>query len=1478
MAPAKVRVMDGPVAAVPQPIKLGTDGAPAGTSLSEGKRRSHAEFLKNKAGRAMTHAAAFLSLGLLLEFGAAFWTLGQAVASGVFDEADCGFRALAVYHNSRLPQNCQRLDSSVVWFDETRTFETFTSCSGGVEDPQVEQLCDCSRYDKVSSGCVWAAASSTKEEIEGLCLAVPVIALTPDVQELYGTTYDYLLDSSEFEFQNECTPLTPAGFGDITIALLVVSLVIGLVEAYVGYRRWKNPLRGSGLIVVASAVEGGGILSVWCLLMFAPHGIVRAQAEEAQVSENQYRFLVVLLTLVAVLTVGGTAAEITFHRSAKAHERLPYLGVFGNALIWLASGVIEVLVTAYLVWRLQFWKGQDDDEEAERNWPVLVGAVIGLVVLEVVALLAVWAARFFFARARRQARDPLEPKAGEAAGNMELLGCADDCGDLALFLDVLECAEPSAQDSAPTSDRRNWEQQRAAEYSGGASRYGARRGISSVSRGPCGQRPQRTWTQAGQDVIDSEYRPGDGLVKRKSHPLCGDSGDFGATMTPGVNPASVPPAAGSEETTPPGEGTVDRFFFTDGDSDPDPDGRAIAPALVEASEAAHAAVAATATVATYSARVGAEKTAAIAKTMTSLFSPATTSPATMTAPTNNGVHARRTSEIRQHQLPSQVSSSIPPRPPRPADKASMSKCLGHAQVSPMSRIATLAARSRFSSDMDEYRFSGDLDDELEAKDDDSDGGGDDGAHDNDGDGDGESHNDSLVLDRPSAQPGMAAAVTSVAASSSPPGAISSTVTSSSAFNSEQGREHGTLALQALAAEITSSSTWTVAVNDPIIAINKPCATAPGPTAAAAKTTRTTAAASITTATTATATATPTATAAPSPLLVHTSAVTSYSDLAATTHLVASALVPPRTNSSSRAVVGTDEEEKLDFLSDVSDSDQSEIMTASPAVNSSSQTSARGGDGGALPPPRKPLAHAEYVSSSSVSWASSYPQDDEAGVPSTEESDATVGGDGSLSSSGGVRICPDGKASRTGSFHSGVEGGPLVVAVEERGGGSRIADFKEEPPIRLMVDRPGPRLGPSSSTTTSPDVDVLMRSRNQNLDFDSCVVEALASSARSVDRRVHFRRGWSDFSSRDDDAESCHHVGAWISAPEYKEHAAPSNQVQTPIAKTCVSTHLRHLCLSPTGGTVIVQRPRDEFKKYEFALGDIIKVKEDVSAETVTLIRSDMKLRISFEGQPTALRKFSAMLMMPMRPETHASTAGKAGRDERVAGRTVNVACLQEEDDEEAPIGHPERLVPTPHSFTSSTFATTRPPSGAPTMKAFPPARGDNSGPHNHHEHELSLSPPVNRESGGGRASGGDGGGAGSSASVFNSGAAGSSSQPSVSVSVSPELEPMSSPVVMEEGADRGQVCTAAAVERVGVFGSERADVVCVRGDRGFGDGASRLAAAALEEGQDEEEDEQHWPVLVGGVVGLVVLEVVALSAVWATCFFFAMIKHFLLGP
>lgn len=98
------------------------------------------------------------------------------------------------------------------------------------------------------------------------------------------------------------------------------------------------------------------------------------------------------------------------------------------------------------------------------------------------------------------------------------------------------------------------------------------------------------------------------------------------------------------------------------------------------------------------------------------------------------------------------------------------------------------------------------------------------------------------------------------------------------------------------------------------------------------------------------------------------------------------------------------------------------------------------------------------------------------------------------------------------------------------------------------------------------------------------------------------------------------------------------------------------------------------------------MKEDVSAETVTLIRDDMKLRISFEGQPTALRTFSTLLVKPLptpppppSASSHAARVYSSGKSERdKAGRTVGDDdgdggdLKEEDDDEEGPIGHPVR--------------------------------------------------------------------------------------------------------------------------------------------------------------------------------------------------------------
>jgi len=358
----------------------------------------------------------------------------QAMTEGVFEEADCGVRALALYHNQQLSRNCERLDSSEVWFDESATVNTFTSCTGALDNPIEQQLCSCTFFDKVTDECYWTSASSTREEIAGLCLAVPVKVATEEDKEEWGTTYDLVLDSSELEYQKDCTPLNPPGFGDIVIALVVVSLAVALLEAYVGYRRWKDPLSVRGLAVVAAAAEGSGILSIWFLLRFSRSGI-----QKDEVTEDQYWILGVFMFVVFGATFAGTLAEVAYYYTGAARDRFPLLGAVGNALIWLGAAFIEVLVTAYVVWRVRFREVYNpttedlsqaaEDELNQQTWPVLMTAAAGLIVLEALALLVMWIARALFAGAKGTLSRAKAPPSTQEVGGVSSSSRSSSAGD-----------------------------------------------------------------------------------------------------------------------------------------------------------------------------------------------------------------------------------------------------------------------------------------------------------------------------------------------------------------------------------------------------------------------------------------------------------------------------------------------------------------------------------------------------------------------------------------------------------------------------------------------------------------------------------------------------------------------------------------------------------------------------------------------------------------------------------------------------------------------------------------------------------------------------------------------------------------------------------------------------------------------------------------------------------------------------------------
>ncbi|CAN0473699.1 unnamed protein product, partial [Hapterophycus canaliculatus] len=72
---------------------------------------------------------------------------------------------------------------------------------------------------------------------------------------------------------------------------------------------------------------------------------------------------------------------------------LPYLSALGNALLWLGVAALEILVVAYFVWQAA---GDGD----LRSWDILADEITGLLLVEALALLALWAARVLWTRAK----------------------------------------------------------------------------------------------------------------------------------------------------------------------------------------------------------------------------------------------------------------------------------------------------------------------------------------------------------------------------------------------------------------------------------------------------------------------------------------------------------------------------------------------------------------------------------------------------------------------------------------------------------------------------------------------------------------------------------------------------------------------------------------------------------------------------------------------------------------------------------------------------------------------------------------------------------------------------------------------------------------------------------------------------------------------------------------------------------------------
>lgn len=352
--------------------------------------------------------AACVSLGLLLEVATTLWTLKQAMSLGVFQKADCGVSAIASYLNRLLPRHCENVEFSEVFWNDTlyeyRTLPDYVGCDGLENPTRTEQmrLCDCPMsFGRLSkSGCAWTAATSTLEGLGGLCLAMPVLDLS-DTYKYWmriepNTTQDLLLDRSVFEVGGSCKAVHPPGSGKVTIGFLAVGLGVELVEGLVSYVYLSHPRAGTGMMAAGAGFEAAGMVVIhsWMVLSQA----YWYSWLDSYVSLDQQLFLM-NMHMVAVASASlGAMIEVLFFCSGTAANLLPYLGALGNALIWLGAGLTEVGVTLYLTWRLEpsdFFSRDDD------MWSDIGYEVIGLIVFEVLGLIAMCAARVLLTKARR---------------------------------------------------------------------------------------------------------------------------------------------------------------------------------------------------------------------------------------------------------------------------------------------------------------------------------------------------------------------------------------------------------------------------------------------------------------------------------------------------------------------------------------------------------------------------------------------------------------------------------------------------------------------------------------------------------------------------------------------------------------------------------------------------------------------------------------------------------------------------------------------------------------------------------------------------------------------------------------------------------------------------------------------------------------------------------------------------------------------
>eukprot|EP00904_Undaria_pinnatifida_P010704 jgi/Undpi1/6764/HiC_scaffold_21.g09243.m1 len=342
----------------------------------------------DKPSRAGTlYARVALAIGLLFEVSATLWAFQEAVSAGALDrDISCQDRSRArLFESYLIMETCTQIETDKFFTytaDRNLTYyEEYVSCDSPTDalsaKNSFDKLCSCpSDYNPdYLSPCSWVALSIPWDDN---CYAQGVITNSSDetitrLVHPYGGVYD-------------CWATNPSGIAAFTITAFVVALSSQLLEAFVGFKYWKDTDKRTALSSLAPAIfETLGVVVVSSVMLSLP-GFY-------SVSDDTYKRLPVFLWLAwatVPIVVVGALAEIAMEFSDSAAGRLPYLGAVGSGMIWLGAALLEVVVISYLLWT---GGGIRDIGEIARE-------AASFVALELLGLVSMWAAHGLWSRAK----------------------------------------------------------------------------------------------------------------------------------------------------------------------------------------------------------------------------------------------------------------------------------------------------------------------------------------------------------------------------------------------------------------------------------------------------------------------------------------------------------------------------------------------------------------------------------------------------------------------------------------------------------------------------------------------------------------------------------------------------------------------------------------------------------------------------------------------------------------------------------------------------------------------------------------------------------------------------------------------------------------------------------------------------------------------------------------------------------------------